>query len=152
MSKQTLKFGNIKVDKNEFHASKKVLTFNLVKTNKIVISEKIKHSDKSAKYFIGYEKDDIINFLCIVLPQMNECLKYFHNEGKSMSFEIDDDGVLVKYNNTQNKAKEKLAIEFHNNFTYDEEQIKTKVKAINSVVDTAFSNDRLPKESIAQQQ
>ena len=31
---------------------------------------------------------------------MNECLKYFDNEGKSMSFEIDDDGVLVKYNNT----------------------------------------------------
>ena len=58
MSEQTLKFGDIVVDKNEFHASKQAIPLNLVNTNKIVTSDKFKHSDDGSKYFIGYLHDD----------------------------------------------------------------------------------------------
>ena len=83
MSEQTLKSGDIMVKKKEFHASKQAIALNLVDTNKIVVSDKFKHSDDGSKYFIGYlHDDDGIRLLCILLPQMNGYIKYFDNRGK----------------------------------------------------------------------
>ena len=45
MSEKTLKFGDIVINKREFHASKQAIALNLVNTNKIVVSDKFKHSD-----------------------------------------------------------------------------------------------------------
>ena len=58
MSEQTLKFGDIVVDKREFHASKQAIALNLVNTSKIVTSDKFKHSNDGSKFFIGYLHDD----------------------------------------------------------------------------------------------
>ena len=80
MKKQTLKFGDIVVNKGEFHASKQPIALNLVNTSKIVVSDKLKHSDDSFKYFIGYlHDDDVIKPLCIILPQISGYIKYFDN-------------------------------------------------------------------------
>ena len=65
MSEKTLKFGNVEVNKKEFHAPKQVIDLNLVETGKIAISDKFKHSANGSKYFIGYKKDNIIRPLCI---------------------------------------------------------------------------------------
>ena len=89
---------NIEVNKNEFHTSKQAIDLNLININKIVISEKFKHSDKGFKYFIGYKDDNIVRPLYILSPQMNEYIKCFENWGKNLSFMIEDDSVLVKYN------------------------------------------------------
>ena len=67
--------------KKEFHGSKPPTALNLVNVNQILISDKFKHSDKGFKYFIGYQNDDIIRPLCIILPQMSGCVKYFENGG-----------------------------------------------------------------------
>ena len=48
-----------------------------------------------------------------ILPQMSEYIKYFENGGKNMSFMIEDDSVLQKYNEIWNKIKNTLNIEFH---------------------------------------
>ena len=69
-SEKSLKFGDVEVNKKEFHASKQSIALNLVDINQIVIFDKLKHNDKGSKCFIGYEDDDIIRPLCIVLPQM----------------------------------------------------------------------------------
>ena len=75
MSEQTLKFGDIVVNKKEFHASKQAIALNLVNTNKIVVSDKFNYSDDGFKYFIGYlHDDDVIRPLCIILPQMSGCI------------------------------------------------------------------------------
>ena len=75
MSEQALKFGDIMVNKREFHASKH--------TSKIVVSDKFKHSDDGFKYFIAYlHDDDVIRPLYIILPQMSGYIKYFDNGGK----------------------------------------------------------------------
>ena len=98
MSEQTLKFGDIVVNKKEFHASTQAIALNLVNTNKVVVPDKFKHSDDGYKYFIGYLHDDyVIRPLCIILPQMSEYIKYFDNGGKNMSFKIVDESVYLKY-------------------------------------------------------
>ena len=58
MSEETLKFCDIVVNKREYRASKQAIALNLVDTNKIVASDKFKHSDDGSKYFIGYLHDD----------------------------------------------------------------------------------------------
>ena len=82
--------------------SKQAIDLNLVNINKIVISDKLKHSLKGFKCFIGYKDDNIVRWLCIIFPQMSGYIKYFENWGKKMSFMIKDDSVLVKYNLEQN--------------------------------------------------
>ena len=47
---------------------------------------------------------------------------------KKMSFVIEDDNVLIKYNKIWNKTKKALNIKFHTMPVYDEKYIKNKVK------------------------
>ena len=86
MSRQTLKFDNIEVNKRKIYASRQAIDLNLVEIKKIVISDKFKHSDKGFKYFIGYKDDNISRPLCITLPQMSEDIKCFENGGTNVSF------------------------------------------------------------------
>ena len=68
MSKQTLKCGDILVNKREFHASKQATALNLVNPNKVIVSDKFKHNDDGFKYFFGYLHDhDVIRPLCVIL-------------------------------------------------------------------------------------
>ena len=98
MNEQKLKFSDIVVNKKESHASKQAIALNSVKTGKILVSYKFKHSDGGFKYFIGYlHNDDVIRPLCTILPQMSGYIKYFHDGGKNMSFKIEDENVYLKY-------------------------------------------------------
>ena len=77
MSEQTLKFSNVVVNKKEFSASKQPINLNLVDTNKIVLSDKFKHSDNGYKCFIGYLDDyEIIRFLSFILSQMSGYMSF----------------------------------------------------------------------------
>ena len=58
MSGKTLKFGVIEVNKKEFHASKQAIALNSVKTVKILVSYKFKHSGDGFKCFVGYLHED----------------------------------------------------------------------------------------------
>ena len=120
MCKKPLQFDNAEVNKKEFHASKQPIALNLVNVNQILISDKFEHGDKGFKYFINYKDDNIIGPLCIILPQMSG--------GKNMSFMIEDDSILTKYNEIWNKIKKTLNIKFHSMPVYDEKYIKTKVE------------------------
>ena len=52
----------------------------------IVVSDKFMHSDEGFKYFIGYQEGEIVNPLCIILPQMSDYIKYLENGGKTCLF------------------------------------------------------------------
>ena len=86
MGEKTLTFNKIKVNKNEFHRAKKANDLDLVDTGKIVVSDRLKHSEEGSKYFIGYQEDEIVKPLCIILPQMNDYIKYFDNSEKYVFF------------------------------------------------------------------
>ena len=45
MSEKTVKFDNIRVNKNEFNESKQSINLDLVNMDQIVASDKFKHSD-----------------------------------------------------------------------------------------------------------
>ena len=97
MGEKTLRFNNIKVNKKEFHKSKQAIDLDSIITDKIVISDKFRHNEESFKYFIGYQEDEMIRPLCIILPQTNGYIKYFENGGKNMSLLIKNDEVWQKY-------------------------------------------------------
>ena len=97
MSKKTLKFNNIRVNKKNFHIFKKAIDLMSVTVNKIVVSDKFNHDEDCFKYFIGYPKGEIVRPLCIILPQMNGYIKYFEYGNPNMSFLIKDEKVGEKY-------------------------------------------------------
>ena len=49
MTKKTLKFNNIRVNKKKFHMSKKAIDLMSVKIDKIVVSDKFNYNE----YFVG---------------------------------------------------------------------------------------------------
>ena len=77
MSEITLKFDNIKVNKKEFHKSKQPIDLMSLNIDQIVVSDKFEHSDEGYKYFIGYQEDENVKPLGIILPQMNGYIMYF---------------------------------------------------------------------------
>ena len=128
MSEQTLKFNNVRVNKKEFHKSKEPIDLMPVNVDRVVVSDKFKHSDEGYKYFIGYQEGEIVKPLCIILPQMSGYIKYFENGGKNMSFLIKGDEVWEKYEKIWDVIKNKLGIKFHSEPVYDKAYIKAKVR------------------------
>ena len=86
MSEKTLRFNNIRLNKKEFHNSKKPIDLLSVNVDQIVVFDKFKHSNEGFRYFIGYQEVEIVKPLCIILPQVSGYIKYFENGGKKMSF------------------------------------------------------------------
>ena len=86
MSEKTLKFNNIRLNKNKFYKSKEPIVLLSVDLDEIVVSYKFKHNGESFKYYVGYLEGEIIKPLYIILPQMSGYIKYFENGGKNMSF------------------------------------------------------------------
>ena len=78
-TEKTLKFDNIRINKKEFHKSKQPIDLKSVNLNQIVLSDRFKHSGEGFKNFIGYQDDEIVKLLCIILPQMTGYIKYFEN-------------------------------------------------------------------------
>ena len=56
-----------------------------VNLDQIVVSDKFNHND-GFKYFIGYQKGEIVKPLCIILPQMSGYIKYFEYGVMKISF------------------------------------------------------------------
>ena len=97
MSSRKIKFGDIEVDKKEFYSSKQAISLDSVDLSKIVILNKWKINDTTYKYLCGYLGNDVIQPLCVTLPQMNGYIKHFNDVGKNMSFVTDDEEVDKKY-------------------------------------------------------
>ena len=102
MSSQKIKFGDKEVDKKEFYSSKEAILLDFVDLSKIVVSSRWKLNDTTYKYFSGYLNNDVIQPLCVILPQMSGYIKYFDNGGKNMSFVTDDKKVYEKYDEIWN--------------------------------------------------
>ena len=79
---KTLTFDNIRVNEKEFHKCKQSINLDFVNVDQIVMSDRFKHNDDGFKYFIVYKEGEIVKPLCIILPQMTGCIRYFENRGK----------------------------------------------------------------------
>ena len=147
MSSQKIKFGDKEIDKKEFFLSKQAIFLNSVDLSKIVVSSKWKISDTKCKYFCGYLNNDVIQTLCVILPQMSGYIKYFDHGGKNMSFVTDDKEIYKKYNEIWEVVKKLLKLKFFVSPIRDDKYIIAKLKIFKNINMTTFTNNTIPEES-----
>ena len=104
------------------------------------MSSKWKISDTTYKYLCGYLNKDVIQPLCVILPQMNGNIKYFDDGGKNMSFVTDDEEIYEKYNEIWEVVRKLLKVKF----TVDDKYIIAKLKIFNGTNRATFTNDTIP--------
>ena len=128
MSSQKIKLGDKEVDKKEFYSSEKAILLDSIDLSKIVVSSRWKLNDTTYKYFCGYLNNDVIQPLCVILPQMSGYIKYFDNGGKNMSFVTDNKKVYEKYDEIWNVVKNLLKLKFAASPIRDDKYILAKLK------------------------
>ena len=146
MSPQIIKFGDKEVDKKKFYSSKEAILLDSIDLNKIVVSNKWKINDITYKYLCGYLNNDVIQPLCVILPQMNGYIKYFDDGGKNMSFVTDDEEVYKKYSEIWEIVRKLLKLKFTVGPIRDDKYIIAKLKIFNKINRTTFTDDIIPFE------
>ena len=146
MSPKTIKFGDKEINRKEFYSSKQAIPLNSVDLDKIVVSSKWKISDTTSKYLCRYLNNDVIQPLCVILPQMNGYIKYFDDGGKNMSFVTDNEEVYGKYNEIWEVVRKLLKVEFTVGPVRDDQYLIAKLKIFNGINRTTFTNNAIPIE------
>ena len=117
-----------------------------VDLSKIVVSSKWKINDTTYKYLCGYLNNDVIQPLCVILPQMSGYIKYLDDGGKNMSFVTDDEEVHEKYNKIWEVVRKLLKLKFTVSPVQDDKYITAKLKIFNKINRTTFTNNIVPIE------
>ena len=143
MSPKTIHFGDKEINRKEFYSSKQAIPLDSVNLDKIVVSNKWKISDTTYKYLCGYLNNDVIQPLCVILPQMNGNIKYFDG-GKNMSFVMADEEIYGKYNEIWEVVRKVLKAKFTVGPVRDDKYIIAKLKIFNGTNRTTFTNDTIP--------
>ena len=140
MSLKKIKFGDKEVDKKEFYSSKQAISLDSVDLDKIVVSSTWKINEATYKYLCGYLNNNVIQPLCVILPQMNGYIKYFDNDGKNMTFVTDNEKVYDKYNEIWEVIRKLLKVKFAVNPVRDDKDLVAKLKIFNKINRTTFNN------------
>ena len=74
MSLKQINFGDKEVNKKKY-LLKKATPLDSADLHKIVVSSKWKINETTYKYLCGYLNNDVIQPLCVILPQMNGYIK-----------------------------------------------------------------------------
>ena len=146
MGSRKIKFGDEKVDKKEFYSSKQAISLDSIDLSKIVVSNKWKINDTTYKYSCGYLNNDIIQPLCVIVPQMSGYIKYLDDGGKNMSFVTDDEELYKKYDEIWEVVRKLLKVKFTVNPIRDDKYIIAKLKIFNGTNRTTFTNNSIPIE------
>ena len=146
MGSRKIKFGDKEVDKKEFYSSKQPISLDSIDLSKIVVSNKWEINDATYKYSCGYLNNDVIQPLCVILPQMSGYIKYFDDGGKNMSFVTDNEEVYEKYNEIWEVVRKLLKVKFTVNPIRDDKYIIAKLKILNGTNRTTFTNNIIPIE------
>ena len=110
MSEKSINFDDKKINKSNFCKNKNLFNLHDIDANEMLVSKKESFGTKnSLKYFTGYNDDDVIRPLCIILPQMIGYVKHF-DRNKTMSFKVSDNKLLKKYNKVWEKICDLLNI------------------------------------------
>ena len=75
----------------------------------------------------------------VLLPQKSGYIKCFENDGKNLSFKIEDEDVYLKCHEIWNEIKSTLNVKFHIQPIHDDKYMKTKVKTFSNTINTLLS-------------
>ena len=98
-------------------------------------------NETTYKYLCGYLSNDVIQPLCVILPQMHGYIKYFDNDGKNMTFVTDNEKVYDKYNEIWEVIRKLLKVKFTVNPVRDDKYLVAKLKIFNKINRTTFNNN-----------
>ena len=146
MSLKTITFGDKEINRKEFYSSKQTIPLDSVDSDQIVVSNKWKINDTTYKYLCGYLNNDVIQPICVILPQLNGYIKYFDDGGKNMSFVTDDEEVYEKYNEIWEVVRKLLKVKFTVGPVRDDKYLIAKLKIFNGINRTTFTNNAIPIE------
>ena len=65
--KELLKFGNVKIEKQEFYFSRNVISIGYVNIDKRLISEELSCEKNSSKYIFGYKNNEYVTPFCVLV-------------------------------------------------------------------------------------
>ena len=112
MGKEILTFGDIEIEKKNYH-HKSLVPLRDVNTAKELVSYKISFGEKNYKYFIGYlYNDHKVKPLHIMLPKTSAYIKNYDGQTKRMYFLIKDGDLLKKCNSIFDKSRADIKKEF----------------------------------------
>ena len=140
-----LKFGEIKVDKKEFHKSKKTIDLNLIEINNVVASNKFE-LEEGDKYYIGYKDNEFVRSLRIISPQMSRLIKHFDGSSKKVLFLSENEKVVIKYNKIWKIITKIYGYKLDNQSVYEKKYIKIKLTTYDDKVYISFRDNNIPKE------
>ena len=146
ISSKKIKFGDKEVNKKEFYSSKQAIPLYSIDLDKIIVSSKWKISDTTYKYLCGYLNNDVIQPLCVILPQMNRYMKYFDDGGKNMSFVMDDEKIYEKYNEIWEVVRKLFKVKFTVGPIRDDKYLIAKLKIFNGTNRTTFTDNAISIE------
>ena len=150
MNVKKIKFGDKEVDKKEFYSSKQAISLDSVDLDKIVVLNKWKINETTYKYLCGYLNNDVIQPLCVILPQMHRYINYVDDGGKNVTFVTDNEKVYDKYNEIWEVIRKLLKVKFSVNPVRDDKFLVAKLKIFNKINRTTFNDDNnknnIPKE------
>ena len=121
------------------YSSNQAIPLDSVDLDKIVVSSKWKINETTYKYLCGY-LNNVIQPLCVILPQMNGYIKYFDNGGKNMTFVTDNEKVYDKYNEKWEVIRKLLKVKFAVNPVRDDKYLVATLKIFNEINRTTFNN------------
>ena len=88
--------------------------------------------------------------LCVILPQMHGCIKYFDDGGKNMTFATDNEKVFDKYIEIWEVIRKLLKVKLAVNPVRDDNFLVAKLKIFNKINRATFNDDNnknnIPKE------
>ena len=129
MNGKKIYFNDKQIEKTVFYKNKKIFNINDYDVNKILVSKKEPSGiNKSFKYFIGYNDNDIIRPLCLKLLQMTGYVKKFGKDTR-MSLRVNNKQLLKNYNTIWEKVENLIKINFESKPSYGnngDKYIKTK--------------------------
>ena len=139
MGLKKIKFGDKEIDKKEFYTSKQAISLDSADLDTIVVPSKWKINETTYKYLCGYLNNDVIQPLCVILPQMNGYIKYFDNGGKNMTFVTDNEKVT--YKEIWEVIRKLLTVKFTENPVRDDKYLVAKLKIFNRINRATFNNN-----------
>ena len=138
-----MQFGETKITKDQVYHKRPISIWNVNGDN--VVTSKLVKTKINSKYLIGY-LDKVIKPLVLIVPKMSECNKTFKlkdrdkdKNNKLMSFHIDSEKLLEKYEITWTKIEGLKVIELISLQFYHERYIKCKTRTYG---DNVYTNTR----------
>ena len=148
MNGKNINFDDKKIKKSEFYKNKKVFQIDDIDAIKMLVYKKEPSGTKKAlKYFIGYNDNDVIRPLCLMLPQMTGYARKL-NENATMSFRVNNKQLLKDYNKIWENIEKLMRIDSEGKPAYgdNDKYIKTKIKVYAGSMITVFQNKKCLKQ------